>query len=105
MKFKKQISSIVVSTMLVLGSMNLSYADGTNVVTLGANLSESQKQQMLNYFGVKKDQVLVLDVTNAEERQYLQGVATEGQLGKLLSLAHTLNLLKKEMELMLKQQT
>ncbi len=40
--------------MLVLGSMNLSYADGTNVVTLGANLSESQKQQMLNYFGVKK---------------------------------------------------
>ena len=83
MKFKKQISSIVVSTMLVLGSMNLSYADGTNVVTLGANLSESQKQQMLNYFGVKKDQVLVLDVTNAEERQYLQGVATEGQLGKV----------------------
>nr|WP_243461057.1 hypothetical protein [Clostridioides difficile] len=55
MKFKKQISSIVVSTMLVLGSMNLSYADGTNVVTLGANLSESQKQQMLNYFGVKKE--------------------------------------------------
>lgn len=83
MKFKKQISSIIISTMLVFGSLNLAYADGTNVVTLGANLSESQKQQMLNYFGVKKDQVLVLDVTNAEERQYLQGVATESQLGKV----------------------
>ncbi|HEL7680735.1 TPA: hypothetical protein UL418_000621 [Clostridioides difficile] len=48
MKFKKQISSIVVSTMLVLGSMNLSYADGTNVVTLGVQIGSVNSGQELS---------------------------------------------------------
>ncbi|GAA0239331.1 DUF1002 domain-containing protein [Metaclostridioides mangenotii] len=82
MKLKKMASSIIVSAMVVLGSFNLAYADGSNVVTLGVNLTPSQKQQMLDYFGVNKDEVLTLDVTNAEERKYLQGVASEAQLGK-----------------------
>ncbi|WP_024620046.1 DUF1002 domain-containing protein [Metaclostridioides mangenotii] len=82
MKLKKMASSIIISAMVVLGSFNLAYADGSNVVTLGVNLTPSQKQQMLDYFGVNKDEVLTLDVTNAEERKYLQGVASEAQLGK-----------------------
>jgi len=82
MKFKKMASSIIVSAMVILGSFNIAYADGSNVVTLGVNLTPTQKQQMLDYFGVNKDEVLTLDVTNAEERKYLQGVASEAQLGK-----------------------
>lgn len=82
MKLKKMASSIIVSAMVILGSFNIAYADGSNVVTLGVNLTPTQKQQMLDYFGVNKDEVLTLDVTNAEERKYLQGVASEAQLGK-----------------------
>lgn len=82
MRFKKMASSIIVSAMVILGSFNIAYADGSNVVTLGVNLTPTQKQQMLDYFGVNKDEVLTLDVTNAEERKYLQGVASEAQLGK-----------------------
>lgn len=82
MKFKKMASTIIMSAMIVLGSFNFAFADGSNVVTLGVNLNADQKQQMLNYFGVNKDEVLVLDVTNAEERKYLQGVASEAQLGR-----------------------
>ena len=31
---------------------------------------------MLKYFGVNKDEVVILEVNNQEERKYLQGVAT-----------------------------
>ncbi|MDR0879435.1 MAG: DUF1002 domain-containing protein [Clostridioides sp.] len=82
MKLKKIASSLIICMTVIAGSFNLAFADGANVVTLGVNLSAAQKQQMLDYFGVKKDEVLLLDVTNKEERQYLQGVATEAQLGK-----------------------
>ena len=37
---------------------------------------------MLKYFGVNKDEVVILEVNNQEERKYLEGVATEAQLGK-----------------------
>ena len=37
---------------------------------------------MLKYFGVNKDEVVILEVNNQEERKYLQGVASEAQLGK-----------------------
>ena len=57
------------------------YADGANVVTLGTNLSAEQKQMVLNYFGVKENEVVILEVNNQEERKYLEGVATEAQLG------------------------
>lgn len=82
MKLKKKISSLIICATLVFGSINFSFADSSKVVTLGADLTASQKQQMLNYFGVKENEAVVLEVNNAEERKYLQGVATETQLGK-----------------------
>ena len=36
---------------------------------------------VLNYFGVKENEVVILEVNNQEERKYLEGVATEAQLG------------------------
>ncbi|RDY26001.1 DUF1002 domain-containing protein [Romboutsia weinsteinii] len=81
MKFKKKISSLIICATLVLGSINFAFADSSKVVTLGANLTSEQKQKMLDYFGVKGDEAVILEVNNQEERKYLQGVATEAQIG------------------------
>jgi uncharacterized protein YpuA (DUF1002 family) len=51
------------------------------VVTLGANLDSAQQQQMLDLFGVDRGKTTVITVTNAEERQYLQGAVPDAQLG------------------------
>lgn len=56
-------------------------ADSSKVVTLGANLSDSQKNSMYEYFGTSSDKAEVIEVTNADERKYLEGVAPEEQIG------------------------
>lgn len=81
--FKKKAIAMTLTLTISLATVGLAFADSTKVVTLGANLSAEQKQQMLDYFGVDKNQAVVLEVTNAEERKYLQGVASEEQLGKI----------------------
>ena len=82
MSLKKRIASLAICSTLVLGSINLTFADGARVVTLGANLSEKQKATMIKYFGVNENEVVILEVNNQEERKYLEGIATESQLGK-----------------------
>lgn len=81
MSLKKRISALLICSSIVLGSITPAYADGANVVTLGTNLSAEQKQMVLNYFGVKENEIVILEVNNQEERKYLEGVATEAQLG------------------------
>ena len=56
-------------------------ADSSKVVTLGANLSDSQKNSMYEYFGTSSDKAEVIEVTNTDERKYLEGVAPEEQIG------------------------
>ena len=80
--FKKRFVTLGLTAVLSLSSLGLVFADGARVVTLGANLTQEQKDTMLKYFGVNKDEVVILEVDNQEERKYLQGVATEAQLGK-----------------------
>ena len=81
MGLKKKISALLICGAIILGNVNIAYADGANVVTLGTNLSAEQKQIVLDYFGVKENEVVILEVNNQEERKYLEGVATEAQLG------------------------
>ncbi|WP_294394052.1 DUF1002 domain-containing protein [uncultured Clostridium sp.] len=78
---KKKFISSILCISLLLGNVTLAHADSSKVVTLGADLSESQKQTVLDYFGVKKDEAVILEVNNLEERKYLQGIASEAQLG------------------------
>lgn len=80
---KKKATAISLALMLSLSTVGLAFADSAKVVTLGANLSPAQKEQMLKYFGVDKNQAVILEVNNTEERKYLQGVASEEQLGKV----------------------
>ena len=81
MKFKKKASSLLVAITIVASSIVPSFADGTRVVTIGVNNTAEQRQKIFNYFGVKQDEVQVLEVNNQEEREYLGKVATEAQLG------------------------
>lgn len=78
-RFKKMISIIL--TFIFVFNVFV-YADGENVVTLGKDLSDSQKEDMLDLFNVKKDQVNIIEVNNEEERKYLEGIASEAQIGK-----------------------
>ena len=89
MVFKKKFISSMLCLSLILGNITYAHADSSKVVTLGADLSDSQKQTVLDYFGVKKDEAVILEVNNLEERKYLQGIASEAQLGtKTFSCAY-----------------
>ena len=82
MKIKKKITSLILCGALFMSSINFAFADSSRVVTLGANLSKEQRATMLKYFGVNENEVVIIEVNNQEERKYLQGVATEEQLGR-----------------------
>ena len=76
--------ALPVAMAVVLGSTAAPLvvkADSSKVVTLGANLSDSQKNSMYEYFGTSSDKAEVIEVTNADERKYLEGVAPEEQIG------------------------
>ena len=89
MILKKKITSFLLCLTVALSSTSIAFADASSVVTLGVDLTDSQKQTVLDYFGVKKDDVVILDVNNAEERKYLQGIASEAQIGtKTFSCAY-----------------
>lgn len=83
MKIKNKIVSVLMATCLTFSSfgMSKSFADSSKVVTIGVNNTAEQKQTILNYFGVKENEVQIITVNNKEERAYLGKVATEEQLG------------------------
>ena len=84
MKIKNKIVSVLMATCLVFSSFGFSrsFADSSKVVTIGVNNTAEQKQTILNYFGVKENEVEIVTVNNQEERAYLGKVATEEQLGR-----------------------
>lgn len=89
MVLKKKFISSIVCLSLILGNITCAFADSSKIVTIGADLSDAQKQTVLDYFGVKKDEAVILEVNNLEERKYLQGIASEAQLGtKTFSCAY-----------------
>lgn len=78
----KKIVTLSLSALMALSTMStFSYADSSKVVTIGTNLSQTQKEQMLKYFGVKEGEAIVLEVNNQQERKYLEGVIPDAQIG------------------------
>ena len=55
--------------------------EGKTVVSLGANLSADQKEQILKLFGVKREEAEIIEVTNQEERSYLEGMVSDKKIG------------------------
>lgn len=81
---KKLKRVLPLSLAMILASVSLpvtALADSAKVVTLGANLSDEQKASMYKYFGTSADQVDTIEVTNTDERKYMEGIATEAQIG------------------------
>jgi len=52
-----------------------------SVVSLGADLTEEQKEQMLELFQADEDDGKRIEVTNQEERSYLEGLVSEQKIG------------------------
>jgi uncharacterized protein YpuA (DUF1002 family) len=56
-------------------------ADAGMVISLGADLTEEQRNQILDLFGEDEDSALILEVTNQEERAYLEGLVSKERIG------------------------
>lgn len=86
---KSKILSVILSAMLISSTMIMPldiHADSTKVVTLGADLSEAQKETVLDFFNVSENEVVVITVNNQEEREYLEGKVSNDIIG-----THTLS--------------
>lgn len=85
---KKLIICLLVVVIISLSA--LSYADNVDnvVVTLGEDLTEEQKKQVLDFFNVDEN-VRIVYVTNQEEREYFGEFIDESLIGrKALSSAY-----------------
>lgn len=80
----------MLALMLAAGAFSITaQADSSKVVTLGANLTDEQKSSMYEYFGTNANEVVTIEVTNADEREYMEGIASEAQIGtRALSCAY-----------------
>lgn len=80
-KFKKILPFILVMALTAVNVPLTAKADGAKVVTLGANLTDEQKASMYEYFGTSADEVQTIEVNNSDERKYMEGIASEAQIG------------------------
>lgn len=82
----KKLTNKLISATLILGllaSPMAALADaavGDQIVTLGTNLNQQQRQEVLRYFGTKQN-AQIIDVDISEEREYLSGKVPEAQIG------------------------
>lgn len=81
MKKMKLFGAVLCSLCLTAGSVTPAMADSMKVVTLGADLSEEQKNTMMKYFKVDSSQVQILTITNQDERDHLSAYVPLEQIG------------------------
>lgn len=81
MRKRNILSAIICSVCLVASSAVPAMADAMKVVTLGADLSEEQKNTMMRYFKVDSSQVQTLTITNQDERDHLSAYVPLEQIG------------------------
>lgn len=78
---KKLVLGVMLSASLFAAPINNVYADSYKSVTIGYDLTNKQKEDMLKYFGVDRNSASVVEVTSDEEKKYLGGTVSGGQLG------------------------
>jgi len=61
----------------------MAYGPGDARVTIGANLDDSQIAAIYKDFGIERGSVTEIEVTNAEERAYLEGLVDEKKIGSV----------------------
>lgn len=78
---RKILSMLIITCILITFVPFAAFADKADVVSFGSYLNQEQRNQMLDIFGVKEDDVMILTVTNDEEREYLEDLVPEQQIG------------------------
>lgn len=79
----KKILTVMLAALMALSVCSAAFALNENEarIVLGADLTDEQKQQAIEYFGVTDGTVPVLTVTNRDERQYFEGKLPDEKLG------------------------
>lgn len=89
MKKRSLIIAALCSMCLALGNPLPVLADASKVVTLGADLTEAQKNTMMKYFKADASQVQIITVNNQDEHNYLGKYISNEQIGtRTLSCAY-----------------
>ena len=78
----KKIFSLLLALLLVAGMAVPAYADvNQSRAVIGADLDESQIDDVYGMFGLSRGQAIELKMTNAEERTYLEGYVDDSLIG------------------------
>lgn len=81
MKKRNILGALLCSMCLITASAMPAMADSMKVVTLGADLSQEQKDTMMRYFKVSSNEVQILTITNQDERDHLSSYVPLEQIG------------------------
>lgn len=81
-KFIAAVLAIAVSFSLFLPAA-LAVDAGEERVTMGADLTDRQREAVYQDFGIEEGSVKELTVTNAEERSYLEDLVPDGKIGSV----------------------
>ena len=83
MKTMKRLLCIILAVLMFASLGGAAYADGDAQAraVIGANLDENQIASVYQLFNVKRGDVKEMTVTNAEEREYLEGYVDESLIG------------------------
>lgn len=73
-------STIILAISSIIPSSIVS-ADAIPVVTVGADLSEEQRNKIFEFFGVNPSETMIIEINNAQERQYLEGLISDDIIG------------------------
>ena len=89
MKKRSVIVAMLCSMCLAVSTPMPVMADASKVVTLGADLTDEQKNTMMKYFKADANQVQIITVNNQDERNYLGKYISSEQIGtRTLSCAY-----------------
>lgn len=78
----KKIISFIISAAIIFGIYTCAAADNNSSrAVIGADITREQKQLVYQAFGVPQGSVTELTLTNAEERQYLEGYVDSAVIG------------------------
>lgn len=84
-KMKRPLGVAVASAMIAMSVMPVpAFADSQRIITIGADLSQSEEDTVLDFFGLTEDdldQMQVIEVTNEDEKSYLSGVISDAVIG------------------------
>lgn len=82
MTYMKRLISFILAAIVLASMCTAAFADSyDSCAVIGADLSDEQVDGVYTVFGVERGSVREIKVTNAEERQYLEGYVDDAKIG------------------------